>query len=59
VVLHPNRTGKKWQARIGLNQRRISLGYYETKEEASRAYDLAANDLFKEFAATNRELCAQ
>ena len=40
---------KKWRARIGLDGKRISLGCYESKEEASKAYRDAAAEMFGEF----------
>lgn len=45
-----------WFARIGLNGRSISLGYYETDKEAAEAYDLAAIKYHGEFARTNRQV---
>lgn len=42
-----------WSARIGCNGVYRSLGGYGSPEEAARAYDLAALDLFGEFARTN------
>ena len=44
---------QRWRARITVNKRRISLGSYESKEEAAKAYDAAAITHFKEFAAPN------
>lgn len=43
-----------WRAIIaGVGDRRITIGTYATREEAARAYDLAAVDYFGEFALTN------
>lgn len=39
-----------WRARIGLNGKRFSLGYFDTPEEAHAAYCTAARELFGEFA---------
>lgn len=39
----------KWQARITKNNKRITLGYFETLEEASTAYENAALDLHGKF----------
>lgn len=45
-----NKFHKKWYAYIGLNGRKESLGYYQTKEEAHSAYLAAAKANFGEFA---------
>jgi len=37
---------KKYQARIGLNNKRISLGYFDTVAEASEAYIKKAKELY-------------
>jgi hypothetical protein len=44
---------KLWVARICVNRRRISLGCFHSPEEAAAAYDVAATQLFGEFARTN------
>lgn len=41
----------KYQARICINRRSISLGYFNTIEEASKAYIQAAKRYFGEFAS--------
>ncbi len=38
----------KWRARIGLNEKRIHLGCFDTKEEAHQAY-LDAKDKYHKF----------
>ena len=43
----------KWAAHITLNKSRIHLGTYEDEEEAALAYDLAARDMFGEYARLN------
>lgn len=44
---------KKWVANITINKKTVSLGYFLTKEEAARAYDKKAKELYGEFAQTN------
>lgn len=41
---------KKWGARISKNGKRQFLGYFDTAEEAGRAYAEAAGEVFGEFA---------
>ena len=43
----------KWAAHITVNSSRKHLGTYEHEEEAAVAYDLAAKDLFGEYARLN------
>lgn len=50
VVLHRNRS-RPFQARIGLNGKTISLGYFATAIEAQSAYAAAAMKYFNEFAS--------
>ena len=45
----------KWSARITINSSRIYLGTYDHEEEAALAYDLAAKDMFGEYARLNNE----
>jgi len=40
----------KWKAQIGINNKRIALGYFNTAEEAYAAYCKAAKELHGEFA---------
>lgn len=44
---------KRWVARIFSGDRRQHIGYYATAEEAARAYDAVAIELFGEFAFLN------
>lgn len=44
---------KRWQAGIGLDGKRIYLGNYKSEVDAAKTYDLAAIELFGEFAHTN------
>jgi hypothetical protein len=51
VTLHKARN--KWRARIRVNGKKKSLGYFATKEEAAKAYNAAASFYFREFAWLN------
>jgi len=44
---------RRWQARITLDNKTRSLGYFSTEEEAAQAYNLAASNLFGEYAKLN------
>jgi hypothetical protein len=68
-IISTNSTGYKgikfdkrrnhWIARIHVNYKEHYLGSFQTKEEAARAYDIAALHFFGEFSYTNfkDELC--
>jgi len=43
----------KWAAYIQVARKTVNLGRYDEEIEAARAYDAAAHDHFKEFAALN------
>lgn len=51
-VSYQSRTGK-WKAQIGVNKRRLFLGYFDSAKEAAMAYDRAAVAHVNEFAKTN------
>ena len=53
VCYDKNHKSKKWRAYITHNAKNMSLGSYKTKEEAARAYDEKAKELFGEFAHLN------
>jgi hypothetical protein len=46
----PNR---KWVARISLNRKRITLGFFDSKEDAAEAYRLASIQYHGEFSPFN------
>jgi hypothetical protein len=43
----------KWRSRIKLNGKELNLGYYSTREDAARAYNGMAAELFGEYACLN------
>lgn len=45
--------GRRWRALIIAKGKRISLGYYDAREDAARAYDAAAIEFFGEYARPN------
>lgn len=61
---HTNRSGfigvcfakrkNKWQAQARNNNRVVWLGYYDTKTEAARAYDIFVLEKRGQFAKTNK-----
>jgi hypothetical protein len=48
---------RRWRAQIRMSQsRRIALGFFSKEEDAARAYDASARELFGQFALTNTDL---
>ena len=48
-----SRNKKKWRARIMFKRKEIRLGNFDNQEDAARAYDIKALELFGEFAKLN------
>lgn len=48
-----HKQSNKWAARINKDGQRTNLGLFTDEEEAARAYDIAAKELFGEFAYLN------
>jgi hypothetical protein len=48
-----NKQAKRWMAYIRWDYRRIHLGYFDTPEDAARAYDAAAIAAWGEYARPN------
>jgi len=48
-----DRRNNVWRAQIQCNHKKMHLGGFATPEEAARAYDNKARELFGEFARTN------
>lgn len=48
--------GNRWSARITVDGKQIFLGSFGTCQEAVNAYDDAAIEHYREFAATNKKL---
>lgn len=48
-----SRVGSRWRAGIEVRGLRINLGTHSSPEQAARAYDLAAQEHFGEFARLN------
>lgn len=47
------RRGKKWVAQISIDNKNKYLGIFSSREEAAKAYDTAAKEIFGEFAYLN------
>jgi hypothetical protein len=52
-VTRHSRTSKFWKAGIEINRKTVYLGRFQTAEEAARAYDSKAYEVFGEFAVLN------
>ncbi len=48
--VHKKKKSGKYQAKININGKTVSLGYYNTPQKAARAYQKAAKKYFGEFA---------
>ena len=46
-------SGGKWNARIGIDKKKISLGYFDTPEQAALAYNEAAQKYHGDYAKLN------
>lgn len=48
VCYYPKKASKRWRASLCHRGKHVSFGYYETQEEAARAYDRAAYNIWKD-----------
>lgn len=48
-----SKTHGRWAASIGFNGKAIHIGCFDTEEQAARAYDAKAKELFGDFAYCN------
>jgi len=51
--IHLDKRCNSWQARIYINKKQTSIGYFESEIQAALAYDNAAIKYFGEFANLN------
>lgn len=48
-----NKRKNKWQAQIGHNYKNITIGSFDSQEDAAKAYDKKAQELYGEYARLN------
>lgn len=51
-----HKAARAWTAKIGVNNKRIHLGCFDSSEDAARAYDYAALKYHGDFARTNASM---
>ena len=56
VSLRKDKTAKRYRANLVMDGRKFELGSYLTAEEAARAYDDKAKEMFGQYARTNESL---
>jgi hypothetical protein len=44
---------EKWHSQIGYKGKKITIGYFDNEEDAARAYDAKARQLYGQYAALN------
>ena len=54
VTKDPRCKTKPWKARIGVDKKQVTLGFYSTVEEAATAYAEAAKRIAKDFARSDQ-----
>lgn len=48
-----HKKSKKWRARIRAHGKERALGYFSTREDAAKAYNMAASEVYGKFACLN------
>lgn len=56
VSYRPELKVRKWQVRITIGRKTISVGYFGNTRDAAKAYDIAAKRLFGKYAKTNKAM---